>query len=360
TSSSDQQTYLYMTNSSILLSDGGDYQGHITAIDLASGTQVVFNAVCSNLGNVHIGTNQCMKQYFDDDGTQTPDGDAGIWGRPAATYDPVNDSIYISTGNGAYDPKNLQKYGNTWGDSVLKLPAAMSMALTAPLDSYTPPEYLRLMENDNDLGSTSVAIIPTSMTQDFSYKHIGIQSGKDSNLRILDLDDLSVANGPLSPDDSALFVQGVNQGNEVKTQPLIWQNPSTGAILVIVTNDFGISATQVIMDGSNNPQLSKSTAASWVITGMDLSHGTSAGGGSPIIANGVLYYVGANGLTAIDPATGTILANKTEMGISTSSPGNIHKQSPIVVNGRVLFTDEKMNLWVYEGDDIFNDGFEPR
>ncbi len=50
-------------------------------------------------------------------------------------------------------------------------------------------------------------------------------------------------------------MQSVPQTNEVKTQPLIWQNPNDNTVWVIVSNDFGISASQLIMDGSNNPQL---------------------------------------------------------------------------------------------------------
>ena len=82
------------------------------------------------------------------------------------------------------------------------------------------------------------------------------------------------------------------------------------------------------------------------------------GGGSPIIANNVLYYASAVGLVAIDPATGDILTTKTDMGVSTSAPGVFHKQSPIVVNGRVYVTDENDKLWVYEGDEIFPNGFD--
>ncbi len=103
---------------------------------------------------------------------------------------PANDSIYISTANGVYDPTNQFNYGGSfWGDSVLRLPAALSAPRTAPVDSYTPPNFDGLMRADADLGSASLAIIPTSMTQDFAYKHIGIQAGKDADVRIIDLDD---------------------------------------------------------------------------------------------------------------------------------------------------------------------------
>ena len=65
------------------------------------------------------------------------------------------------------------------------------------MDSYTPPNFDGLMRNDTDLGSTSLAIIPTAMTQGYAYKHLGIQAGKDANVRIIDLDDMDLVNGPL-------------------------------------------------------------------------------------------------------------------------------------------------------------------
>jgi hypothetical protein len=249
---------------------------------------------------------------------------------------------------------------------VLRLPANLSTELFAPLDNYTPPNYQGLMLNDNDLGSTSVAIIPTSMTQNYTYKHLGIQSGKDSNLRILDLDDMDLQNGPLwDPShgnaESALYSHGLPQGNEVKTQPMVWQNPNDQTVMVIVANDFGISASQLIGDvGTGNPMLSSTTAASWEKDGDAFSpqHGNKFGGGSPVIANGVLYYASGSGLLALDAATGSILAIRTDMGVPISMPGLFKKQSPVVVNGRVYITDENAKLWVYEGDDIFNNSFD--
>jgi PQQ-like domain len=366
TSSTDGDTYLYMTHSSFLANDGGDYQGHITAINLRTGGQIVFNAVCSEQGSKHFvengtpGQDDCYQlQTTDSAGDPIPAGNAGIWGRAAATYDPSNDSIYISTANGLYDPTYQFNYGGSfWGDSVLRLPAALKTERFTPLGSYTPPNFDGLMRNDADLGSASLAIIPTSMTQAYSFKHLGIQAGKDADVRIIDLDDMNTHDGPLwgCCNESALYVQSVPQGNEVKTQPLIWQNPNDGTVMVIISNDFGISASQLIMDGSNNPQLS----ASWLLTGSSLSpqHGQTYGGGSPVMANGILYYASAAGLVALDPATGTVLATKTDMGVSTSAPGNFHKQSPIVVNGRIYVTDENANLWAYEGDEIFPNGFD--
>ena len=48
-------TYLYMTHGGYP-GDNGDYQGHVTAINLSDGTQKVFNAACSDQTVHFVGT----------------------------------------------------------------------------------------------------------------------------------------------------------------------------------------------------------------------------------------------------------------------------------------------------------------
>src|SRR5581483_2682570 len=186
-------TYLYATVSggAWLPEDSGDYQGHVTAINLATGTQVVFNVMCSDRGNVHFVENNpnppnsvqpdCLQQQMTPPGgsSSLSTGNGGIWGRAGVVYDPVSDRIYVTTGNGifGYDANNG---GHNWSDSVIALPAAMDHELAAPLDSYTPSNYLDLMYYDTDLGSTSVVLVPAPAGS--SRTHIGIQSGKDGDL----------------------------------------------------------------------------------------------------------------------------------------------------------------------------------
>lgn len=62
---------------------------------------------------------------------------------------------------------------------------------------------------------------------------------------------------------------------------------------------------------------------------------SSAGGFSPLIANGVLYYAGngsRHALHALDPVSGSELWKDTTVG-------NIHWESPLVANGVLYITD---------------------
>jgi len=363
-------TYLYTTfGGAIWLPDfsGYDYQGHITAINLATGTQITFNVACSDQGSVHFVKNDpnppvsvtpdCVQQWFTNNGNTLADGDGGIWGRGGVTYDPANNRIYVSTGNGLYSANNG---GHDWSDSVLALPAALDTARTAPLDSYTPANYQYMMYNDYDLGATSVTLVPAPAGS--AKTHIGVQAGKDSYLRIIDLDNMSGMGGP-GYAGGELFIDSVAQGFMMIAQPVVWTNPATGAIMLIVANNWGISATQIIVDTSNGnlPALRKSGAPNWINAGVPApGSATSTSGTSPVLANGVLYYAGGSGVLALDPASGTTLWNDASMGAAdANNRSSFHKQSLIVANGRVYVADDHGKLWVYRiSDDIFANGFQ--
>ena len=93
------------------IGDGGDYQGHLVSINLDTGSQNIFNVMCSNLA-IH----------FVEGGTAGVDDcgnvQSGIWGRGGATFDTDTGRVYIATGNGHY---NASSGGFNWGDSTLAL-----------------------------------------------------------------------------------------------------------------------------------------------------------------------------------------------------------------------------------------------
>src|ERR1700687_602783 len=128
---SKRVNYLYVANSGYP-GDAGDYQGHVTAIDLATGAQRVFNANCSDQA-VHFvhapGNPDCAA-------VQT-----AIWARPGVIYDAVTDRIYMGTGNGSYTGNTG---GNNWGDTILAINPDGTGAGGKPLDAYTPNNFQAL------------------------------------------------------------------------------------------------------------------------------------------------------------------------------------------------------------------------
>lgn len=324
-------SYLYLSTASS--GDAGDYQGHLTTIDLASGLQRVFNVMCSDLPfhfllNGTPGINDC----------QTRQG--GIWGRPSSVYDPSTDRIFITTGNGDF---NGNMGGFNWGDSVLALsPNGGASSTGFPLDSYTPADYGYLDSGDQDLGSTSLAVLPFQPLS--AMPHLGVQGGKDRVLRLLDLSNLS---GQGLPGFTGGELQVIQADGSVLPQPAVWADTNgDGSVWIFAAFapgalrqplGFGIEAFQLIIDSAGMPSLAKR----W----------SGLGASSIVVANDVLYARNFGDFRAMDPRTGIVLWTSEYL------PG-LHWQSPIVVDGRVYLGDEQAQLWAFSLDQIYRDGFD--
>ncbi len=127
-------TFLYVAHGGYP-GDGGDYQGHVTAIDLDTGTQNVFNTVCSDQ-NVHFvepGSPDCTTVQ------------SAVWARAGVVYVAGLNKIFFATGNGKYVPST-----HYWGDSILEANPDGTGASGDPLDAYTPASQstLDLMDLD--------------------------------------------------------------------------------------------------------------------------------------------------------------------------------------------------------------------
>jgi hypothetical protein len=314
------------------IGDNGEYQGHSVAINLAAGTRKVFNVMCSTLSTL-IANGGCASHF------------GGIWGRAGSTYDAATNRVYVATGNGTFNPQGSDP---SWSDSVLALAAdGGGSGNGAPLDSYTPGNYQDLQDQDNDLGSTSTAILPAPAGS--AVQHVGLQVGKDAQLHLIDLDNMSGGGGP-GHVGGEIQTLAVPQGGEgMREQPSVWVNPSDGSTWLFVGNLFGhgISGLQLGLDGNNRPHLT----TRW--TKNDAST-------SSIVANGVLYNAGTctNGVCVVarNPLTGDVLW-------SSPSIAYPHWQSPILVNGAIYIVDGDGLLWKFgldhpASDLIFANGFD--
>lgn len=323
--------------------DGGDYQGHVTTVNLTSGAQVVFNAMCSNLfmhfvNNGTPRTNDCNLGTTTGGGPGGRDGQmSGIWGRPGVIYDAQTNRIYFATGNGLFDANMAGDY--EWGDSVLSLNVdGTGSGFGMPVDSYTPSNYAGLYNGDTDLGSTAPAILPSTHA---TYPHLAIQSGKDGCVRLINLDNMSGAGGPGNAGGELNAATACSSpfaiGSTVFPQPAVWVNPADGATWAFVANNNAkINGYRLDVSGPT-PVLTRQ----WTNT---------SGGTSPAIANGVVFAAANGILRGLDPLTGN--------QVWSASIGNINWQTPIVVNGHVYVTDSNAKLWSFAFDGIFKDGFE--
>ena len=304
-------TFLYMVTAGYP-GDRGDYQGHLVAIDLSTGAQKVYNTLCANQA-VHFvaapGTPDCAEVQ------------SGVWARAGTVYDAANDRLFISTGNGQFDPTN-----HHWGDTVIALhpDGTGADANGDPVDSYTPTNYQQLDISDQDLGSTLPAILPTPAAS--NVRKLAVMGGKDAKLRLLSLDNLG-GHGTGATGGEVGAIIDVPQGGQTLTQPAVWVNPADASTWVFITNDNGTSALKLVVDGAGNPSL--------VLQWSNTTRSTSA-----VLANNVLYEASGDRVGAYDPLTGANLWQDTTLG-------SLHWQSPIVVNGAVFMEDIAGHLNAY-------------
>jgi outer membrane protein assembly factor BamB len=302
--------YLYVAHAGYP-GDQGNYQGHITVINLTDGTQKVFNTLCSNQA-VH---------FVDSRITTGPDcypnTTAAIWARPGVVYDPYHDRILMSTGNGSFQPANF-----LWGDTVFSLNPDGSSSSGSPLDSYTPDNYQSLQDADLDLGSTAPAILPPSSGK---YPHLAVQGGKDGVLRLINLDQLSGQSG-VGHTGGEIFSMALSIGGNILTQPAVWVNPADSSTWIFVSNSTGLAGLQLTISPAGDPSLS----LKW----------TRTGGTSPLVANGVIFNAHSGLISALNATSGSMLWSDNHIG-------QIHWESPIVANGVLYITDQNGNLTAY-------------
>jgi hypothetical protein len=118
----------------------------------------------------------------------TPNGGmGGFWMSGAGVAADSNGNIYIPSGNGDFDSVNVP--ARETGDTLLKLGTANQ--ILTQLDYFTPEDQQTLDDNDRDLGSGGVLLLPD---QPGSFPHILVQAGKEGVVYVLNRDQLTTGN----------------------------------------------------------------------------------------------------------------------------------------------------------------------
>ena len=228
--------------------------------------------------------------------------DSAIWSRNGAAVDPANGTLVVATGNGPWNGRT------DWGDSVIVLsPDAARM-----LRHWTPTDQQHLNDADIDIGSTSPALLAGGYA---------VQGGKDGKLRLLQLHRLPGVNGRLGGE---LQTVGVPGGAQLFSEPAVWKGK-----WVYVSSDGGTAA--------------------WLLQGGRLHAKWSNGNGgtSPVVAGNLLYVAGNGSVHVYVPTSGREVA--------TLPTGDVHWQSPIVADGRVIVAEGNANAHTTTGVlDIFS------
>jgi len=277
---------LVLTATGGYIGDAPPYQGHVAAIDAATGQLVhVWNSLCSDRAGLL-------------DPPSCPDTRSAIWARAGVVVDPVSGNLLVATGNGRFDGSHA------WGDSVLLLSPDAGRLLR----NWTPTDQAELDRRDADLGSTAPALVGHGLA---------VQGGKDGLLRVLQLARLNGRTADAGPTTGgALQSIPTPGGQELFTAPAVWRN---GGRTWVFVADGAATAGYVLARGR--------LARQWEVP---------APGTSPVVAGGLLWVYDPGGaLDVYEPMSG-----KT---VTALPAGHGHWSSPIVTDRRVALPEGDAN-----------------
>lgn len=298
------------------LGDATPYQGHVVAIDRASGRIAsVFDTLCADRPRIFL-PSSC------------PSSDSAILSRGGPVVEPGGGRLLIDTGNGPYNGVS------DFGDSVIEL-AFPSLRYR---QSFTPTDQAALNANDTDLGSSAPALLGHDRV---------LVGGKDGILRVLSLSRLD---GHPPPDGHAALngrtrrahggsggrhMHGHGRlGGEVQRLPL-----PGGGMLFTQAAVWHRGARTAVFVGDEN-----ATAAYTLIRGrLRLVWRNATPGTSPIVAGGLLYVY--------DPSGGGILVYRPSSPHPIAHlPGSSgHWNSPIVLDDHVIEPEGDANAHSLSG-----------
>jgi hypothetical protein len=283
--------------------DAPPYQGHVMAIDRASGRIAsVFNTLCANRRKVIV-PSSCSSS------------DSAILSRAGAVVEPGGKRLLLSTGNAPWN-------GSTdFGDSVVEL--------TLPglrfRQAFTPINQAELNETDTDLGSSAPALL--------GHDRVLI-AGKDGLMRVLSLSRLD-GHPPSRPNKPGGEVQRLPLpgGGELFTAPAVWSTHT------------GRGTSTTVFVGAEHA----TAAYALVAARLRLVWQNSNPGTSPVLAGGLLYVY--------DPSGGGIEVYRPRSGRQivklAGTPG--HWNSPVVVDGHVVEPEGNANDHSLSGElDLFS------
>ena len=195
--------------------DTGPYHGWVFAYDVSNPKapkRVAVFCVTPNGTGAHNENNQYVE------------GLGGIWMSGEGPAIDASGNVYVATGNGTWN-------GTTdFSDSVLKL--KLDGGQLRLLDWFTPNnppnDQLTLKNDDYDLGSGGVALIPNS--------HLAVAGGKEGILYLIDQNNLGKTAGPVQSfliTHPPIFDQRL--GYNIHGAPVIW--PRNGEMFIYLMGE---------------------------------------------------------------------------------------------------------------------------
>jgi hypothetical protein len=262
---------------------------------------------------------------------------AGIWQRGGMPFEAVSERIIATTGDANTIPWNPD--GGVWSLSVLALNKTGIMVV----DSFTPPNVATLEVKDLDMNSTNTLLLPFTPAY-FNYPRLAVQTGKDGQVRVLNLADLSSHGGPATPNGTAVSetklptlpasfqCEGLSTPQcNIKNPIATWVNPVDGRVFVFINSALGLIAMR-LMEFHSASYLE----SVWWPT----SPPPAANVGGVFAANGVVYYANGSGIHWVDAGTG-LDANNV---LPPSGTEDHRFKTPVVINGVLYYNGKAWSL----------------
>ena len=256
----------------------------------------------------------------------TPNGNEGAIWMAGAGLAADSQALYFLDGNGTFDTTlNAQGFpvNGDYGNAFMKISVTGQLAVA---DYFTMYNTVQESGSDEDLGSGGAMILPDLMDGQGHVHHLAVGAGKDSNLYVVDRDNM----GKFNPNnDNAIYqeIDGVLPGG-VWAMPAYFNN----------TVYYGSVGSPLKAFSITNAKLSTSptgqTATSFTYPGTTPS--VSANG----ITNGIVWAVENTSPAVLHAYDATNLSHELYNSNQAGSrdqfgPGNKFI-TPIVVNGKVF------------------------
>jgi len=253
----------------------------------------------------------------------TPNGaEGGVWQRGGGLAADANGNIFVQTGNGTFNSKG------DYGQSVLKLtPQNGSLGVT---DYYTPSNYSTLNQQDWDISSGGLLLLPD---QPGNNPHLMVGGGKEGTIYLMNRDSLGGHHS--TSDDIVQYIVGAIKASVAGQQNYngIWNTSSyfNGNVYIFGQNDYPKMFTL------NNGLLPTTATSTGNVTMRGPVAIISANGTTNGIVWTLQYDTIPPTLWALNPSDLTQEYYDTNQDSSRDkvASGPIERVNPTVANGRV-------------------------
>jgi len=260
----------------------------------------------------------------------TPNGTkGGIWDVAGVAVD-SSGSLYTLLGNGSFDTTLTAGFPNQhdYGNAAVRL--TLNGTSIAVSDYFAGYNTTSQSANDVDLGSGSPLLLPDQLDSSNTARHLMLAAGKDTNLYLLDRDNMGKYNGNVGQSNAIYQQLTAALAHGIFSAPVYFN----GSIYLA---EIGGTLKQYALNLARLPS-SPTTQSSAVFQYPGASPSISANGSS----NGIVWAAESNTgsaavLHAYDPANLAIeYYNSSQAAGNRDAFGNGNKfVTPVVANGKV-------------------------